>query len=109
MKRMILGAMLSVMVTWVFAANDWPDTHPCTHEAIPLSSENQVVAAVECIYQGRVAKVEKQNGTNPPWFYRLRVLDSSGRIKEVDIHPQTGLPINKAEREAVYEALNRRG
>ncbi|MBU2862908.1 hypothetical protein QWZ13_09760 [Reinekea marina] len=109
MKKMILGVFLSMWVSWVAASDDWPDTHPCTHEPIPLTSENQVVAAVECIYQGRVAKVTKKTGSNPSWYYQLRVLDSGGRIKEVDIHPQTGLPINKAEREAVYEALNRRG
>jgi hypothetical protein len=109
MKNMLIGVVLSFMVTWVFADNDWPDVHPCTQASIPLTTENQVVAAVECIYEGRVAKVEKKNGTNPPWYYRLRVLDASGRIKEVNIHPQTGLPIDKSEREAVYEALNRRG
>jgi hypothetical protein len=94
MKKMMLGFMFSVATTCAYAADDWPKEHPCTHEAIPLTSEQQVVAAVECLYQGRVAKVEKLNGTGSFWFYRLRVLDSSGRIKEVDIHPQTGLPIN---------------
>lgn len=112
MKTMITGVVLSLIMSWVAAAtNDWPDVHPCTNEPIPLTSEKQVVLAVECLYNGKVAKVTRKDGVppQPAWFYQLRVLVDGGRIRDVDVHPQTGLPIDPAELEAVYEALSRRG
>ncbi|TXR53104.1 PepSY domain-containing protein [Reinekea thalattae] len=87
MSRM--ASMLLISALWLSAipmAN--AAVHPCTKEALPLTSEKSVVKAIECIYQGRVAKVERKDG-----YYRLRVVTPDGRIRNVDVDPKTGQPL----------------
>jgi hypothetical protein len=109
MIRMIGGMLLLMCLGSTSFAGDRsrPEQHPCTHERIPLATEKAVVKAVECLYQGRVVKVTQTKGDQGFWYYQLRILISGGRIKTVDVNPETGLPIDPAELEAVYEAVNR--
>lgn len=109
MFRMFGGVLITLMLSVIVIADDpnWPDTHPCTGAAIPLSSEKAVVSAIECLYEGRVAKVSQVTNKGSDWYYELRVLIPGGRVKTLDVHPQTGLPLEPTELEAVYEALNR--
>ena len=101
---LLFGLTLAVMVRAESA--DWPETHPCTGAPIPLSTERDVVQAAECLFKGRVVKVERAGGGDD-WVYRLRILLNEGRVKTVDLHPQTGLPTDPAVLEEVYEALGR--
>lgn len=107
MSKMISGFIFTLLLSVAALAEDlaWPDTHPCTGEKIPLTTEKSIVQAIECIYEGRVAKVEKEGGND--WYYRLKILISGGRVKILDVHPQTGLPIDPVELEAAYETLDR--
>ncbi|TCS40012.1 PepSY domain-containing protein [Reinekea marinisedimentorum] len=92
MTRMISGLLFALMVqamTPLFGADQ---VHPCTGEALPLTSEKSVVRAVECLYDGQVAKVERVT-QGKSWYYRLRVLIPGGRIKTVDIDPESGMPL----------------
>lgn len=92
MTRMISGLLFALMLHTInplFAADN---VHPCTGEALPLTSEKSVVRAVECLYDGQVAKVERVN-QGKSWFYRLRVLIPGGRIKTVDVDPESGMPL----------------
>ena len=109
MYRMIGGLIFSLMLSIVVIADEqgWPEEHPCTGEAIPLTTEKSVVLAIECLYSGRVAKVAKARSEDGKWFYQLRILTSGGRVKTVDVHPETGLPLDQKELEAVYETLDR--
>lgn len=75
--------------------------HPCTGESIPLTTEKSVVAAIECLYDARVAKVSKVDGIGNSWFYQLRILSANGRVKTIDVNPETGLPLDSAELEAL--------
>ena len=109
MYRMIGGLLFSLLISMTALADDlaWPDVHPCTGEGIPLTTEKSVVLAIECLYQGRVAKVKKVDSSATAWYYEIRVLAPGGRIKTVDVRPETGLPLDQTELEAVYEALDR--
>lgn len=109
MLRMIAGLLLSFTLSVVVYADDlgWPDVHPCTGEDIPLTTERSVVQAIECLYEGRVAKVKQVKTDGGNWYYELRVLISGGRVKTVEVNPETGLPLDPDELEAVYEALDR--
>lgn len=109
MYKMIGGLLFSLLLSIVVIADDqgWPENHPCTGEPIPLTSEKSVVLAIECLYQGRVAKVEKVRLDDGKWFYQLRILISGGRVKTLDVHPETGLPLDPKELEAVYETIDR--
>lgn len=103
MYKMISGFVLSVVLSvFVFADEQpWPDVHPCTGAPIPLTTEKAVVQAIECLYDGRVAKVTQMNAGRSDWYYQLRILISGGRIKTLDVHPQTGLPLDARELEAI--------
>ncbi len=90
----------------VWARAESPDTHPCTGAQIPLTSERAVVQAAECMFKGRVVKVERAGGGDS-WVYRLRILLNEGRVKTVDLNPETGLPTDPTVLEEVYEALGR--
>ena len=103
----MIGGLLVFLTLSVVCLADRPSKHPCTQESIPLTTEKSVVKAIECLYQGRVAKVTKVDGRNGTWFYQLRILISGGRVKTVDVNPQTGLPMDTAELEKVYETVNR--
>lgn len=111
MSKMIGGLFFSLLISMAALAEDlaWPDKHPCTGEGIPLTSEKSIVLAIECIYKGRVANVVKvaEKVSELEWFYRLKILVPGGRVKMLDVHPQTGLPIDPVELEAVYETLDR--
>lgn len=100
----VFGLTLAVMAR--AEPSGTPDTHPCTGASIPLTTERAVVQAAECMFQGRVVKVERAGNGND-WVYRLRILLNEGRVKTVDLHPQTGLPTDPAVLEEVYEALGR--
>ena len=104
MLKMIGCLLLAVSLSGLTHADDvnWPKTHPCTGENIPLTTEKSVVSAIECLYKGRVAKVT-QIKTGSGWYYELRVLIPGGRIKNIDVNPETGLPIDPAELEAVSQ------
>lgn len=102
MTRMIGGMAIALILqicTHVYG-EERPSVHPCTGDRIPLTSEKAVVRAIECLYDGQVAKVEKV-GKGKDWYYRLRVLIPGGRIKNLDVDPETGLPKSAREREAV--------
>ncbi|WP_196158324.1 PepSY domain-containing protein [Reinekea sp. G2M2-21] len=103
MIKMIGGLLFSLAVSAIVHADDLsrPDVHPCTGEKIPLTSEKSVVLAIECLYDGRVAKVTQVQSANGQWYYELRVLIPGGRIKNIDVNPETGLPLDPAELEAV--------
>ncbi len=101
MTRMIGVLLMLVLGSVSFADDARPDRHPCTNESIPLTSEKSVVKAIECLYQGRVAKVTQVRDKNGSWHYELRILISGGRIKTIDVDPETGLPLDPAELEAV--------
>lgn len=109
MFRMIAGLLFSFAISVVVYADDLarPDVHPCTGERIPFTTEKAVVQAIECLYDGRVAKVTQVKSSGNAWYYELRVLISGGRVKTVDVNPETGLPLDPNELEAVYEALDR--
>jgi len=96
---MIAGLIFTLTISFVTFAEDLarPDAHPCTGESIPLTSEKSVVKAIECLYQGRVAKVEQVNAKGNSWFYQLRILIPGGRVKTVDVNPETGLPLDPKE------------
>ncbi|MEJ2042964.1 MAG: hypothetical protein P8X74_01755 [Reinekea sp.] len=106
MTKFIGGAILMLCLVAASYAAD-PTKHPCTHETIPLTTEKSVVQAVECLYQGRVAKVTQVKTDQGDWYYQLRILISGGRIKTVDINPETGLPLDPVELESLYEIINR--
>jgi len=109
MIRMIGGLLFAFALSFMTYADDlgWPDGHPCTGDKIPLTTEKSVVLAIQCLYDGRVAKVEKVNTDGNKWFYQLRVLLPGGRIKTIDVHPETGMPLDPKELEAINETLNR--
>ena len=105
MPKWFMGLLVSFWVAGAAQAmDDWPDTHPCTGEPIPLTTEKSVVAAIECLYNGRVAKVQKVDADE--WYYKIRVVSTGGRIKSIDVHPQLGLPLDPEELESVYENLD---
>jgi hypothetical protein len=99
---MIGGLIFTLAISIIVIADDaaWPKEHPCTGEQIPLTTEKSVVLAIECLYKGRVAKVKKVDASDG-WYYELRILISGGRIKTLDVHPETGLPLDPAELEAI--------
>lgn len=109
MLRMISGLFFSIAISVLVYADNitQPTVHPCTGEAIPLVTEKAVVQAIECLYPGRVAKVKQVTVESGAWYYRFRLLMTDGRIKTIDVHPETGLPLDPNELEAVYETLNR--
>ena len=106
MTKFFGGMILILCLSAASYAADLTE-HPCTHEKIPLTTEKAVVQAVECLYQGRVAKVSQIKGDQGDWYYQLRILISGGRIKTVDVNPETGLPLDPAELEILYETINR--
>lgn len=108
MTKMIGGFLLTAVLSVLVYANEqpWPDVHPCTGASIPLTTEKAVVQAIECLYDGRVAKVTQVNAGRDNWYYQLRILISGGRIKTLDVHPQTGLPLDAAELEALDASVN---
>ena len=107
MIKMIGGLVFTLVVSVLSFAEDWPDVHPCTGEKIPFTTEKSVVLAIECLYDGRVAKVTQVNKGDGNWYYELRVLLPGGRIKNIDVRPETGLPLDPAELEAVNASTNR--
>ncbi|WP_320822493.1 hypothetical protein [Reinekea sp.] len=100
MIKMMAGFLFSMALAVLSFAADLSQ-HPCTGAKIPLTTEKAVVLAIECLYQGRVAKVDiiQLGGNN--WFYQLRVLIPGGRIKTLDVNPETGLPLDPTELEAL--------
>lgn len=108
MLRMIGGVLFSFVISLMVFADDhpWPDVHPCTGASIPLTTEKAVVQAIECLYDGRVAKVTQMNAGRDDWYYQLRILIAGGRVKTLDVHPQTGLPLDPKELEAVNAAFD---
>lgn len=101
----VLFGLLLTLLVHAESAGDW-EAHPCTGAAIPLTTERAVVQAAECLFKGRVVKVERAAG-GEDWVYRLRILLDEGRVKTVDLAPQTGMPTDPAVLEEVYEALGR--
>lgn len=73
------------------------ESHPCTGASLPLTTEGAVVQAAECLYGGRVVKVER-SGSGTRWVYRLRILLEGGRVRSVDFDPASGEPVNPADR-----------
>lgn len=109
MGRILVLALLilvGVVPPTSAADGDWPSTHPCTGDKIPLTTEKAVVMAVECLYRGRVAKVSLRRDGDTS-YYEFRVLTADGRVRSVAIDPNTGLPLIQQELQAVYEALDR--
>ncbi len=108
MLKQIAVLIVTVLISTLSYSDDLqsPKIHPCTQEKTPFSTEKSVVLAVECLYDGRVAKMQKVTNNNN-WYYEVRVLVPGGRVKTVDISPEYGLPLDTTELEAVYEALNR--
>lgn len=73
------------------------ETHPCTGASLPLTTEGAVVQAAECLFDGRVVKVERA-GSGSSWVYRLRILLEGGRVRTIDFDPANGQPVNPADR-----------
>ncbi|MFT4674666.1 MAG: hypothetical protein ACI9PX_000651 [Reinekea sp.] len=103
MTKIIAGFLFSMGLALVASADDLArqSLHPCTGEILPLSTEKSVVKAIECLYKGRVAKVDIIQRSGNSWFYQLRVLIPGGRIKTVDVNPETGMPLDPKELEAL--------
>ena len=103
MIKIIAGLLFSMGLALMASADDpaRQGLHPCTGEKLPLSTEKSIVKAIECLYQGRVAKVEIIQSSGNSWFYQLRVLIPGGRIKTVDVNPETGMPLDAKELEAL--------
>jgi len=100
MIKMIAGFLFSLGLVALTFADDL-SAHPCTGAEFPLTTEKAVVLAIECLYQGRVAKVDIIQLAGNKWFYQLRVLIPGGRIKTLDVNPETGLPLDLNELEAL--------
>ena len=98
------GILLMLMISGATRAES--GAHPCTGERLPLSTERQVVQAAECLFDGRVVKVDRVSAGND-WAYRLRLLLDGGRVRTVDLNRTSGMPTNPAVLEEVNEALNR--
>lgn len=80
--------------------------HPCPGVALPLTEERAVVQVGECLFQGRVVKVDRLGSGNQVVF-RVRVLSSDGRVRNIDLDAATGLPTDPAILEEVNAALGR--
>lgn len=72
--------------------------HPCTGEALPLTTEGAVVRAAECLSGGRVIKVDRA-GSGGDWVYQLRILFDNGRVRTLDFEPDSGQPTDPSELE----------
>lgn len=97
MLRSLGLSLATALVMLVLAAPASAETHPCTGASLPLSTEGAVVQAAECLYSGRVVKVERA-GSGSNWVYRLRILLDGGRVRSVDFDPASGQPVNPADR-----------
>lgn len=100
---LILALLISLAsVSTVSAQNN----HPCPGVALPLSEEREVVQVGECLFQGRVVKVDRIGSGNRTVF-RVRVLSSDGRVRNIDLDATTGLPTDPSILEEVNAALGR--
>lgn len=80
--------------------------HPCPGVVLPLSEERAVVQVGECLFQGRVVKVDRLVSGNRVLF-RVRVLSTDGRVRNIELDATTGLPTDPAILEEVNAALGR--
>lgn len=97
MLRSLGLTLATALYTLLLALPVSAETHPCTGASLPLSTEGAVVQAAECLYGGRVVKVERA-GSGSSWVYRLRILLEGGRVRSVDFDPASGQPVNPADR-----------
>lgn len=74
-----------------FSAFGAANEHPCTGAPLPLTSEAEVVAAVECLYEARVARVSLAETSERA--YDVRILSDDGRVKTIRISAASGLEI----------------
>jgi len=102
------GMYAAVLFLLLFtgAAQAEDSRHPCTGTPLPLTTESAVVQAAECLFNGRVVKVERVSDGSD-WAYRLRLLLEAGRVRTVDLNRSTGMPVDPAVREEVNETLDR--
>lgn len=98
-RRSLLALVLGTLVS-ALAGAEQAETHPCTGAELPLTGESAVVQAAECLFEGRVVKVERV-GSSDRWAYRMRILLNEGRVKAVDFDPESGLPTDPAVLEEV--------
>lgn len=106
LRRLGISAGLLLMLIASGAARAESNTHPCTGADLPLTTERQVVQAAECLFDGRVVKVDRVSAGND-WAYRLRLLLDGGRVRTVDLNRTSGMPTNPAVLEEVNETLDR--
>lgn len=92
--RKLVAIALCLVFALVYADGE---NHPCTGDPLPLTTEMSIVSAIECLYGGQVAKVSRVEGAER-WLYELRVV-VQGRVKNILVHPETGLPIEAKELE----------
>ncbi|MHA7880811.1 MAG: PepSY domain-containing protein [Saccharospirillum sp.] len=97
---LVLAVLVSVTATWAQSG------HPCPGVSLPLTEERAVVQVGECLFQGRVVKVDRLSSGGSVVF-RVRVLSTDGRVRNIDLDAATGLPIDPAIREEVNAAFGR--
>ncbi|MEX1216185.1 PepSY domain-containing protein [Saccharospirillum sp.] len=101
---------ISAVMLWMLAVSGVVQAennrHPCTSATLPLTTERQVVQSAECLFDGRVVKVDRVSAGSD-WAYRLRLLLDGGRVRTVDLNRETGMPIDPAVLEEVNETLDR--
>ncbi len=106
LRRLGISAGLLLMLMASGAARAESNAHPCTGADLPLTTERQVVQAAECLFDGRVVKVDRVSAGND-WAYRLRLLLEGGRVRTVDLNRTSGMPTNPVVLEEVNETLDR--
>ncbi len=106
LRRLGISVCCLLLLVAAGAAQAEDNRHPCTGAALPLNTESAVVQAAECLFGGRVVKVDRVSAGND-WAYRLRLLLDAGRVRTVDLNRSTGMPVDPAVREEVNETLDR--
>lgn len=96
----LIVSLGSVSTTWA------QSNHPCPGVALPLTEERAVVQVGECLFQGRVVKVDRL-GSGSQVVFRVRVLSSDGRVRNIDLDAATGMPTDPAIMEEVNAAFGR--
>lgn len=101
-----LGLVLMLSLAGVMSTATAQTNHPCPGVSLPLTEERAVVQVGECLFQGRVVKVDRL-GSGSQVVFRVRILSSDGRVRNIDLDAATGLPTDPAILEEVNAALGR--
>ena len=80
------------------------DLHPCSAQVLPLEQENELVDAMECLFDAKVIKLTAMSDTwmdMKPEFdgkkvYSVRLYQKeTGSVKNVLVDLYTGMPISE--------------